>query len=132
MKTVNALIEHGTILIHEQNVDELNNMYNNLLSQSLCQLDFDIGFLFQKLFLKACLYGNIDILYLFFKIYEKMPDIPKITQWHSLVYGKYLVKTRKDNNLLQEYNKYYESLKNKTYISRSKSAPSVTENLRKK
>lgn len=104
MKIVDRYIYNGDILIRENNIEELNNIYKSLLEE-LPQ--FDLSYLFQKLFLKACLYGNKNTINWFINIYNnEMNDISKIGIRHTLTYGKYLIKKRKDDKNNKLYNWY--------------------------
>ena len=101
MKLVDRYINYGEILIRENNTEELNNIYISLLNESP---KFDLAYLFQKLFLKACLYGNKNTINWFINIYDKeMNSISKIGIRHTLTYGKYLIKKRKDKKLYNWY-----------------------------
>ena len=92
MKTVNAYIEHCSVLIKENNVDELNNFYAETIEKHT--INFDIGYLYQKLFLKACLYSSKEMLAWFLDIYVKMPHVTRIAHKHVFVYGKYLIQKK--------------------------------------
>ena len=115
MKTVDYYISLGGDLIKENNLDELKNIYNFLKTQDL---NFDIGYLYQKLFLKACNHANKSILSWFLIIYEKdMSVMDKIAYKHTMIYGKYLIAKKKNKTLLKWYDNCL-----KTSISRKLSS----------
>ena len=103
MKTVDVYIEHCSVLIKENNTIELNQFYNELIKKN-SNINFDIGYIYQKLFLKACLYGSKEILEWFLDIYiNKMSFITRITHKHALVYGKYLIQKKRTEEIYTWY-----------------------------
>tara|TARA_A100001015_G_C14970497_1_gene704888 strand:+ start:255 stop:572 length:318 start_codon:yes stop_codon:yes gene_type:complete len=100
MKKINLIIKEGEILIKENNVYELEIIYKQILEE---ENNFDLGYLFQKLFLKACIYGNKETILWFINIYNNMDFISKSAYKHTLNYAKYLIKKRRDNELYKWY-----------------------------
>lgn len=108
MITLDDILQEGDVLIKENNVEELSNVYESVREQDL---SFDMGYVFQKLFLKACLYGNRDTISWFFFIYKRdLTDMSKIAYRHTLYYGKYLIKKRKDKELFKWYSSQHSVL----------------------
>ena len=109
MKIVDEYIELGETLVRENNVEELSHFFTKLDSEDL---KFDILYLFQKLFLKGCLYGNQNTIELFLNIYKfHMSELQQINTRSTIIYGKYLIRKRKDENLENFYNNYYNNIK---------------------
>tara|TARA_Y100000389_G_C17460886_1_gene521606 strand:- start:2390 stop:2740 length:351 start_codon:yes stop_codon:yes gene_type:complete len=106
MQLVDTYIRQGRILIKENNIEELDNIYTGILEKyNENKAGFDMTYLFQKLFLIACQYGNKDTISWFFTIYKRdMSDINKIAVKHTFVYAKYLINKRKNKELISCYN----------------------------
>ena len=99
-------IEYCSTLIQKNNITELNTIYNDFIDKNQ-DMNFDIGYVYQKLFLKACLYGTKEILKWFLNVYKnKLPPIIHITQKHTLIYGKYLIHKKRDKNMYKWYVQY--------------------------
>ena len=76
MRLINSYIQEGHVLIKENNIHQLEIFYKQIIKT---QLPFDLNVLFQKLFLKACLYGNKNTINWFINIYKnEMCPISKI------------------------------------------------------
>ena len=84
-------------LIKEENLKELKEYYNNLSNTDLIISNL-IGYeyIFQKIFIYACQYGNKEIIEWLFKIYEEMDNIRKIGLRQLFFYGKYQLKSNKN------------------------------------
>lgn len=101
MRLIDVYIREATEMIKQNNIVQLASVYEYIQSQD--DLEFDITFLFQKLFLNACLYGNSSTIEWFLSLYSKLPATSVIAIRHTLVYGKYLIKKRKNKQLYEWY-----------------------------
>ena len=105
MKLIDSYIHQADILIKENNIEELQNTYNDLINTKE-QLPFDLAVLFQKLYLKACLYGNKNTINWFINIYKnEMCPISKIHQKSTINYSKHLIRKRNNDELFKWFNR---------------------------
>tara|TARA_Y100000389_G_scaffold203960_1_gene254280 strand:+ start:5432 stop:5758 length:327 start_codon:yes stop_codon:yes gene_type:complete len=101
MKIIDTFINEGDILIRENNIDELYNLFQYLLHQE--EYTMNLEYLFQKLFLKSIIYGNKDTIMLFINIYNNhMNQLSKKSQLPTIKYAKTLIKKRQ-KSLAQWY-----------------------------
>lgn len=93
MKVVSHYVRIGRQLVIENNIDQLEQILGELNEEEPV---FDFNYLFQKLFLAACFYGNQTTIFWFLGLYKNMNELDKLILKQALVYGKYVTHRRKD------------------------------------
>ena len=87
------IIKNCKQYIKDNNLEDLKLYYNNLQ-----ELNINTGtyqYIYQKIFLYACIIGAEDILMWIVKLYEEFDQISKIALRQLFIYGKYLLKKNK-------------------------------------
>jgi hypothetical protein len=88
------IIEHCKSIINDKSLDLLQEYFNDLI-QTKSDHTPDWPFIFQKVYLHACLRSNEEIAeWMKTQIYPIMDPIQQIALRHTFTYGKYLLRKK--------------------------------------
>ena len=114
MDETNKIIKICKKMIESKNLDELKEYYNTLdKTQIFISNTIAYEYIFQKIFIHACNYGNKEIIEWLFEKYNEMDNIRKIALRQLFYYGKYMLKQNKEYKNDNEIMIWYENILNK-------------------
>ena len=114
MDETNNIIKECKQMIEKENLHGLKEYYNNLNEKELFISNFiAYEYIFQKIYIHACNYGNKEILEWLIEKYDEMDNIRKIGLRQLFFYGKYILKKNKKYKNNKEIFNWYESILDK-------------------
>tara|TARA_Y100000389_G_C17069506_1_gene321289 strand:- start:168 stop:512 length:345 start_codon:yes stop_codon:yes gene_type:complete len=94
--------------IKDNDLLALKSYYKNMLDWNINAGTYQ--YIYQKIFLHACIIGQINIIQWLFEVYKEFDNISKITLRQMFFYGKYLLKKHKFN--IEWYDTFLKELSN--------------------
>jgi hypothetical protein len=105
---VESIIQVGTDIIKNDNVDELDDLYTYLIEKtSDDNIKFDLLYVYSKLFLNACLYNKKNSLEFMYGIYSNLSDLEKMRLKDTIIHGKYSIARLKNDDLIKWYSETF-------------------------
>ena len=114
MDETNKIIRECKKLIENENLPELKEYYNTLDKQELFISNLiAYEYIFQKIFIHSCNFGNKEIIEWLTEKYDEMDNIRKIGLRQLFYYGKYILKKNKKYKNDKEIMGWYENILDK-------------------
>lgn len=114
MEETNIIIKECKKMIEKENLDGLKEYYLTLDENDKFISDtLAYEYIFQKIYIHACNYGNKDIIEWLIDIYELMDNIRKIGMRQLFFYGKYILKKNKKYKNDKKIFEWYETILDK-------------------
>ena len=114
MDETNNIIRECKKMIKNENLQELEEYYNTLDKyQTFISNMVAYEYIFQKIFIHSCNYGNKEIIEWMFERYIEMDNIRKIGLRQLFYYGKYILKKNKKYKNNKDVIIWYEDILDK-------------------
>ena len=86
------IIREAKYHIENKQYDSLQNLYTDLMRITSKEYRPNFEYIFQKIYLYACIKGDKEVIEWMKKIYDTFGDVEKIALKPTLIYGKYIFK----------------------------------------
>jgi hypothetical protein len=89
-----TIIRKAKDCIDDNNYERLQEIYERLIKENREKREYrpNFEYVFQKIYLYACIKGDKDVIEWMKRIYETFGDVEKIALKPTLIYGKYILK----------------------------------------
>jgi uncharacterized protein YktB (UPF0637 family) len=119
MDETNNIIKECKKIIENENLQKLKEYYNTLDKHEIfISNTIPYEYIFQKLFIHACNYGNKEIIEWLIEKYYEMDNIRKIALRQLFFYGKYILKKNKKYKEDNEIIKWYDNILDKIRLEK--------------